>query len=167
MRLLQRFLIYAMLVLGAVVFLLPLLWMISTGLKPIEQTMSMPPRWIPYKLFIEKDGQRIEVRRDELIEAPSYVVEIEGERHIVPQTGVANGQMTQQLPNGGEKVTPVHVVQEIPASPRRPARHPVFANGQLTNHRPNGGEKVTRFPVVQEIPVSQQHPWAAVAPVAF
>src|ERR1700722_5532805 len=120
MRLFQRFLIYAMLILGAVVFLLPLLWMISTGLKPIEQTMSMPPRWIPYKLFIEKDGQRIEVRRDDSIEASSYVVEIEGERHIVPQAGVANGQMTQQLPNGEKKVTLVRVLQEVPATQQDP-----------------------------------------------
>jgi multiple sugar transport system permease protein len=28
-------------------FLFPLLWMISTALKPIEQTMKQPPVWIP------------------------------------------------------------------------------------------------------------------------
>jgi len=31
----------------AVVFLMPLLWMVSTSLKPIEETMKMPPTMIP------------------------------------------------------------------------------------------------------------------------
>jgi multiple sugar transport system permease protein len=115
MRFLQRFLIYTLLLLGALTFLAPLLWMLSTGLKPIEQTMSMPPTWIPSKLFVEKDGARVEVKRGELIEIPSYVVEIEGERHIVARASVVNGQMTQHLPNGEEKSVPVRIVQEIPA----------------------------------------------------
>ncbi len=28
-------------------FLLPLVWMVLTGLKPLSQTMKMPPEWIP------------------------------------------------------------------------------------------------------------------------
>lgn len=31
----------------SVLFLLPLLWMVSTSLKPIEETMRMPPTFIP------------------------------------------------------------------------------------------------------------------------
>ena len=36
MNFLQRLLLYALLALGAITCLIPLLWMISTGLKPIE-----------------------------------------------------------------------------------------------------------------------------------
>lgn len=52
--------IYALLITGAVVFLLPLLWMVSTSLKPVEQTMSLPPTWWP------KDGPRWENYRTAL-----------------------------------------------------------------------------------------------------
>jgi multiple sugar transport system permease protein len=57
MRLIQRFCIYALLVLGSITFIIPLLWMISTGLKPIDQTMSMPPTWLPYRLYV--DGREV------------------------------------------------------------------------------------------------------------
>jgi multiple sugar transport system permease protein len=56
MRIIQRFCIYALLLLGSITFIIPLLWMISTGLKPIDQTMSMPPTWFPYRLETGKDG---------------------------------------------------------------------------------------------------------------
>lgn len=44
---LGRALIYAALISLSVLFALPLLWLISTSLKPIEETMRMPPVWIP------------------------------------------------------------------------------------------------------------------------
>ena len=39
--------VYALLFAGAAVFLFPFLWLVCTSLKPIEQTMSMPPTWLP------------------------------------------------------------------------------------------------------------------------
>jgi multiple sugar transport system permease protein len=45
-----RAVIYALLIVGSAVFLFPLLWMISTSLKPVEETMLNPPRWIPSSL---------------------------------------------------------------------------------------------------------------------
>ena len=42
--------IHAILLCGSFVFLFTLIWMISTSLKPIEQTMVMPPQWIPKPL---------------------------------------------------------------------------------------------------------------------
>lgn len=44
---LSRILLYTALVLASVAFLAPLVWMISTSLKPLNETMSLPPRWIP------------------------------------------------------------------------------------------------------------------------
>lgn len=46
-RLVQRTLIHAVLLVGSALFLFPLIWMISTSLKPLDQTMRMPPQWIP------------------------------------------------------------------------------------------------------------------------
>ncbi len=39
--------IHAVLLAGSVLFLFPLVWMMSTALKPLEQTMIMPPQWFP------------------------------------------------------------------------------------------------------------------------
>jgi multiple sugar transport system permease protein len=39
--------VHVLLVTGSLVFLFPLLWMLSTSLKPIEETMRSPPVWIP------------------------------------------------------------------------------------------------------------------------
>ena len=38
---------HAVLIALSLVFLFPLAWMISTSLKPLAQTMRMPPEWIP------------------------------------------------------------------------------------------------------------------------
>ena len=47
---LMRIIIYALLVLAGIAFVIPFLWMISTSLKPLNETMSLPPRWIPSKI---------------------------------------------------------------------------------------------------------------------
>ncbi len=39
--------IHAVLLAGSILFLFPLVWMMSTALKPLDQTMLMPPRWVP------------------------------------------------------------------------------------------------------------------------
>jgi multiple sugar transport system permease protein len=51
--------------------LIPLLWMISTGLKPIEQTMSMPPTWIPYRSYVQKDGVLTEIQPADVDKYPA------------------------------------------------------------------------------------------------
>lgn len=42
-----KFATYTILVLGAAFILLPFLWMISTSLKPDNEVLLMPPKWIP------------------------------------------------------------------------------------------------------------------------
>src|ERR1700688_5006613 len=112
MRILLRFLTYLLLLLGSITFLAPLLWLLSTGLKPIDQTMTMPPSWIPFRYFVEKDGARVEVKPGAPISTPSYVVEIEGERHVVSRASVVNSQMKQQSATGEVKLVPVQIIQE-------------------------------------------------------
>lgn len=43
----KRFLIYAVLIAGAVLILLPFAWTFSTSLKPPDQVFTFPPQWIP------------------------------------------------------------------------------------------------------------------------
>jgi len=39
--------VWVFLALAAIAFLAPFAWMVSTSLKPLNETMSLPPRWIP------------------------------------------------------------------------------------------------------------------------
>ena len=76
--LLRRTLIYGVLLAGAAFFLFPLGWMLSTSLKPLDQTMRMPPTWIPYGYQVEHQGQRLWV-------SPTSALPDEGEVRVVAE----------------------------------------------------------------------------------
>jgi len=80
MRILKKAIIYALLLGGSAVFLVPLLWMMSTGLKPLDQTMSMPPTWLPYREYVQEGSQLREVKAGETVPATATVV-----RKIAPR----------------------------------------------------------------------------------
>jgi multiple sugar transport system permease protein len=40
-------LVLTVLIIAGVAFLAPLAWMLSTSLKPLNETMTLPPKWIP------------------------------------------------------------------------------------------------------------------------
>ncbi len=61
---LARALVYGLLVIGAVIFASPLLWLVSTSLKPIEQTTTTPPQWLPRAYRAPVNGHMMEVSRD-------------------------------------------------------------------------------------------------------
>jgi multiple sugar transport system permease protein len=42
--------VYAALVVLSIAFLFPFLWLVSTALKPLDQTMQSPPVWIPHPI---------------------------------------------------------------------------------------------------------------------
>lgn len=52
-----RGIVHVLLGLAGLTFLFPLLWMLSTSLKPIQETMVFPPQWIPddvqWKNYVE------------------------------------------------------------------------------------------------------------------
>ncbi|MFH0953403.1 MAG: carbohydrate ABC transporter permease [Verrucomicrobiota bacterium] len=122
MRIVGRIIIYLLLISGSFIFLFPLFWMISTALKPIDQTMSMPPVWVPYREFAELNGKVVSVKRGDTIDAPSFVVRLKktGERTIVPQAAVIAGEYTTKTKDGDELRRPVEVLKEIPASMAAP-----------------------------------------------
>jgi len=113
-RRIQKLVVYAILLAGAALFMLPLVWMISTGLKPLDQTMSMPPVWLPYRLYAEREGGTVEVKRRRSIEydAVEIVVSESGERTVAPAGEIADGRWT---PPAGEAVA-VRVARRIPAT---------------------------------------------------
>lgn len=72
----RKILTYALLLGGAVVFAIPLAWMVSTALKPIEQTMSLPPTWVAYQWQARMDGQWIDVETPEGFDPNAEQVEV-------------------------------------------------------------------------------------------
>ena len=122
MRILGRFLIYLLLISGSAIFLVPLIWMISTSLKPIDQTMSMPPTWMPYREMVELDGQMKSVKRGEIVDAPAYEVVMKetGDRQIIPQSAVVDGSYITRNREGDEVRNAIEIVKEIPGSMAAP-----------------------------------------------
>jgi ABC-type glycerol-3-phosphate transport system permease component len=55
-RIVSRSLQYFAMIVVIILFAAPLLWMISTSLKPEGQVFSYPPRWIPKTLTLENFG---------------------------------------------------------------------------------------------------------------
>jgi multiple sugar transport system permease protein len=46
----SNLLVLAVLCIAALAFVAPLAWMVSTSLKPLNEAMSLPPRWIPSEI---------------------------------------------------------------------------------------------------------------------
>ncbi|MEO0796883.1 MAG: carbohydrate ABC transporter permease [Verrucomicrobiota bacterium] len=59
-KLIQRACIYVLLILGALVFVAPFAWMVSTSLKPLNETMSLPPRWLPTEIQWDNYPQAVD-----------------------------------------------------------------------------------------------------------
>jgi multiple sugar transport system permease protein len=64
-----KFVVYALLVACSTVFMFPLVWLVSTSLKPVEQTMAFPPTWLPRAYYATINGQRVEVTRESYLPA--------------------------------------------------------------------------------------------------
>lgn len=126
MKALPKTLTYFALIAGAAVFLLPLLWMLSTALKPLEQTTVQPPIWLPRRYYIEEDNTRREVKLGAVVSVPSVWVTPLGATVpvVLPQADVDGGVWTTM---SGRK-TPVEVHLQIPATPESPWREVLDAS---------------------------------------
>lgn len=69
----RKALAHVVLVLLSVLFLTPLLWMLSTSVKPIEETMTSPPRWIPSHFLWHNYADAIAYHSEELGYIPFLV----------------------------------------------------------------------------------------------
>lgn len=119
---LTKLIIHVVLLAGSVTFLFPLLWMISTSLKPIDQTMVMPPRWIPKAYYTEIDGERIKVRKLRQLDIPSVIVHItggklQGRRLLIPAKDYSQGHAYIEIPVADRMERtefPADVLKEVP-----------------------------------------------------
>lgn len=72
-RIIKIALTHVLLVVLSIIFVSPLLWMISTALKPIGETMSTPPRWIPTHVLWKNFPEAVKYRSEELGYIPLLV----------------------------------------------------------------------------------------------
>ncbi len=104
----------------AAVFLFPLLWMVSTSLKPIEQAMVMPPVWLPKAHYVTMDGERIRVvlRRTN---DQNYVIArlAGGDKVLLPEQAYSNGfaSIVKHI-GGGKTVTETVRAKKIKDAPK-------------------------------------------------
>ena len=96
--------IYILLLCGSVIFSIPFLWMTATALKPIEQTMSMPPTWIPYRYYVTLDGEKIPVIPVETILNKSILIINSEGKNEISSTQNKNGKFVKEI----------HATQETP-----------------------------------------------------
>lgn len=109
----SRLLVYALLVCGAVIFISPRLWMLSTALKPIEQTMSMPPQWIPTQTQVSIQGHthvvsKVEKHDDQ---KASVVLKDQPGRHVLVNRDQLHHVIAPQWQNFSQAI---QSMQEFP-----------------------------------------------------
>ncbi len=104
--------VYAALIAGAVLFSFPLLWLVLTALKPIEQTMVFPPQFVPKAYYAEVEGRKVEVVLGPKVEEPSSWGEViagpqAGSRVLVSPDAKAdpNFRWIKDVPAGWRVVT--------------------------------------------------------------
>lgn len=95
---LGKLLAYLLLLAGSFLFLFPFIWMVSTSLKPIEQTTKTPPQWIPLEYHAFLAGQRRPVIKADPLTVPMLVIRIDegplaGAKQLVGSEDYADGKV--------------------------------------------------------------------------
>ncbi|MGD8237171.1 MAG: carbohydrate ABC transporter permease [Armatimonadota bacterium] len=62
----SKLLVYCLLIVGSAAFMFPLMWMISTSLKPEGQETQLPPQWIPSRFMWVNYWDAITYQSDKL-----------------------------------------------------------------------------------------------------
>ena len=80
--------------------MLPFVWLVSTSLKPIEQTISLPLSFIPRAYYAELGGRRVEVTLDYEVTQEGSVVRYESGPNEGKLGFIARGQPRRERPPG-------------------------------------------------------------------
>jgi len=112
----KRFATHSILIGGSALFLFPFVWLMTTSLKPIEQTMKMPPEWLPRAYYAPVGGQRLKVVKEREVAEPSVIViaempprpgskEPRKERRLLPASKFRDGQAEVRVGKAREAAT--------------------------------------------------------------
>ncbi len=98
--------VVALLVACSAAFVLPFVWLVSTSLKPIEQTISLPLTFIPRAYMAAIGGRQVEVTLDYAVSGPGAVVRFNSGPDAGRTGFVTSGQLSR-----GVDAAVVHPVQ--------------------------------------------------------
>jgi multiple sugar transport system permease protein len=120
MRPSSKTLVYLLLLAGAAVFITPFAWMLSTALKPLDQTLAQPPEWLARRYEAQLGGRLQEVRPGDLVTEPSlWALEGGAARPVIlAEDSVRSGAWQ---PRPGIAV-PVEILKPVPATEAAPWR---------------------------------------------
>ncbi len=119
---LTRLVIHIVLVCGSVTFLFPLLWMVSTSLKPIEQTMVMPPQWVPRAYYALIEGERVPVKKLFQLDQTSFIVRAtagdrKGQKLLIPEKDYSDAEaaIDVRVADRVERIkVPAEIIKKVP-----------------------------------------------------
>src|SRR5450432_2904116 len=115
-------LIHLPLITLAVLFTVPLLWLLLTSLQPREQIGKIPPEWLPRQSFISVNGEKTTVTppapvgSDKLLVEPTAGPEL-GKLLLVEPSEYSNEQVKRRIQVADrteEALYPAKLVQVIP-----------------------------------------------------
>lgn len=133
MRAPTKFLIHATLIAGAIVFVMPFAWMLSTALKPLDQTLAQPPKWLPMRHEArDAGGSMREVIPGDFVDEPSVWVRPAGATRPIAVPAASVHDALWQPPGGGEAVL-VEVLKTVPATAAQPWREVLDARTSQTD----------------------------------
>lgn len=72
-KIVAQLLLQATLISLSILFLLPLVWMVVTAVKPLDETMTSPPTWVPSKVLLSNFADAYAYNREELGYTPFLV----------------------------------------------------------------------------------------------
>ena len=112
------------LLLFAVVFMFPLVWLITSSLQPREQVGKISPEWLPRMHYVTVDGERIPVTPPEKIAVDSVLVRPadgpdKGKAVLAEATKFKDGKLTRKIQVDDQMVDrqyAAELVQNVPAA---------------------------------------------------
>ncbi len=97
-----RLLIHLALIACSIVFVIPFVWVMVTSLKPVEQTMTVPPTWIPKTYYVKLEGKDVEVKKGITTQEPGFIAVVregprKGQRLFVSKSQFREGKALLQV----------------------------------------------------------------------
>ena len=72
-RALRQAILHLVLIAGAVVFVMPFAWLVSTSLKPDAKLLAIPPEWIPHPVLWSNYARALRFLPPETLSGLAYL----------------------------------------------------------------------------------------------
>lgn len=97
-----KFFIHAALICCSIIFIIPFTWVLVTSLKPVEQTMTIPPVWVPRTYYVQVEGRQVEVKKGIVTNEPGAIATVKegprkGERIFVSKSQLKENKALLQV----------------------------------------------------------------------